>query len=232
MADTEHHNPYLDDITSYKRLRWSGAVIAALGLNLLLFLLMPRLMHHSPAPPVIEKIVPHVQVARVHRPGHEKKRVVRRPAPPPEPPPEVRQQSVPDRPVKPELTMPFDINPHLPSGPNTLDLPPLEAEPVAPAGMDIFSETDLDAPLTVLVQAPPSYPLRARRLGIEGRVTVSFIVNESGHVENIQILSADPENVFENSVRQCVSQWRFKPATVDGTPVKVRRVMPIKFKLE
>ncbi len=232
MSDKRRQNRhYLDDITSYNRLTWVGAVAAALGLNLLLFLLMPRLMHQSPALPTIEKIVPNVQVTRLHRPEQEKKREIKPPEPPP-PPPETNARSAPDRPAKPELKMPFEINPRLPSGPNTLNLPPLKTGPMMPGNVNIFSEGELDAPLTVLVRIPPVYPLRARRLGIEGWVKVSFFVNKSGKVENIRILEADPENVFDSSVRQCVSRWRFKPGTIDGTPVTARMITTIKFKLE
>jgi protein TonB len=129
--------------------------------------------------------------------------------------------------------MPFEINPRLPRGPNTLELPPMETGPQMPAGSaNVFAEGDLDAPLTVLVRIPPVYPLRARRLGIEGRVRVSFLVETSGNVDQIKILEAEPAGVFESSVRQCVSRWRFKPGTIEGVPVRARMETTIQFKLE
>ncbi|MDY6824586.1 MAG: energy transducer TonB [Thermodesulfobacteriota bacterium] len=233
MPHTQQQKDYLDDITSANRLRWVGAVLAAAGLNLLLFGMMPRLMDQSPpTAPTIEKIIPRVQVTHIHEQRHEKKREVVTPEPP-EPPPDAASRAVPDRPVQPELKMPFEINPRLPGGPDTLELPPLQAGALTPDGITtIFPEGELDTPLTVTARTPPVYPLRARRMGIEGRVRVSFVVNESGKVQDIKILDAQPENIFEGSVRQCVSRWRFKPGTIDGAPVKTRMTTTIQFQLE
>ena len=84
-----------------------------------------------------------------------------------------------------------------------------------------WNVSDLDAPLTPLVRMPPVYPSRAKRRGIEGWVRVKFQVKSGGEVARVEILEAQPEKIFDDSVRNCVSGWRFKPGTVAGEPVDV-----------
>jgi protein TonB len=225
---------YFASFSSYKRLTWLWSGLAAAGLNLLLFLLMPHLMHPAPSQPAVETLIPRVNLAPLKRPRPEiKPEPVSPPAKPrPEPPEPPRPASQP--PPKPELTLAFEINPRLPSGPTTVDLPPLKSVPLVSLAAlpDVFSEGQLDAPLSVLARMPPIYPRWARRRGIEGWVTVRFGVNAQGRVEDVTILEAQPSKVFEQSVKRAVSKWRFKPGTVGGMPVRTRVETTIRFEME
>ncbi len=234
MVKSTENQQYFENITSYNRLTWAGSALMAVALNLLLFLLMPQLMHKTPSAPAIDKMIPRVHITRVKEREPEKRKREVKPPKPPEPEPKAKPRSAPKKKVAHKLTMPFEINPRLPSGPSTLDLPPMETGRALPAGNtpEIFSEGKLDAPLTVLVRIPPTYPLRARRSGIEGSVKVSFVVNKSGNVKDVKIIEADPDGVFEKSVRQCVSGWRFEPGTIEGVPVKTRVSTTIQFELD
>ena len=233
MARQSDHSGCFDDLYRRNWITWICSGLVAAGLNLALFLLMPYLMDSAPSRSSIETLVPQVNVIRIKR--HETK-VKRETVKPPEPPkkkPAGRSKAAPHQP-KAKLSLPFKLNPRLPSGPGTLALPPFESAPLLniTALPNVFSVGQLDAPLTTLARIPPVYPMRARRRGIEGWVRVKFVVNKTGKVSSVTIVEAQPAGLFEQSVDRCVSAWRFKPGTVDGMPVKTRVETTIRFTLD
>lgn len=62
------------------------------------------------------------------------------------------------------------------------------------------------------------YPRTALQRGIEGYVDLRFDVNEQGQTENISVLAAEPEGIFERAAVKAVSKWRYQPKTIDGVP--------------
>jgi protein TonB len=172
---------------------------------------------------------------------------IKRPEPPPqkekppepEPPkpqetaaPEPVQKQMP-KPPAPKPSLPFALNPKLPPMSHSLEMPPLETFSVdAPQLKDRYLAHELDAGLIPLAKVAPVYPLHAARRGIEGKVRVQFLVTAEGTVQDIKILAADPEKVFDKSVIDCVSRWRFQPGRVQGIPVAALAQTTIKFQLE
>nr|WP_086956424.1 TonB system transport protein TonB [Xenorhabdus innexi] len=75
-----------------------------------------------------------------------------------------------------------------------------------------------------LSRADPVYPDRARQLGTEGSVQVKYDIDENGRVKNIEILSAEPKNVFDRHVRNAMKKWRYekKPATGYVTTIEFK----------
>lgn len=208
---------------------WLQAGLIAAGLNLGLFLLMPTLIASSPGKPAFETLLPQVQLTRLRPPEPQE-----RPDPvkPPEPKPLERPTPTATTMPAPALSLPFEINPRLPSGPTTLALPPLDSSLPKGSLSDLFSVGQLDGPMTTLVQVPPLYPHSAKRRNIEGWVKVRFVVDEQGTVSQVSVLAAEPKGVFEQNVLRCVSGWRFKPGTVSGVAVKALVEQTITFKLE
>ena len=90
----------------------------------------------------------------------------------------------------------------------------------------------LDSELIPMVQMQPAYPKRAKRMGIEGYVKVALQVDEAGEVQDIQIVEASPEGVFEKSVKKALRRWKFRAKTVDGRAVAQKGVLTLTFKLE
>ena len=75
------------------------------------------------------------------------------------------------------------------------------------------------------------YPEAAKKAGVEGTVMVRFVVSSDGEVENIFItegVSPDCDKEVER-LMQDMPTWQ--PGEVDGKPVNVELVLPVKFKL-
>lgn len=76
-----------------------------------------------------------------------------------------------------------------------------------------------------------NYPTEARQQGIEGRVTVQFVVNESGDVEKPQIIRGIGGGADEEALR-VIRETKFEPGIQRGRPVSVLYTLPIVFKLK
>ncbi len=96
----------------------------------------------------------------------------------------------------------------------------------------VYSLKEVDGRPKSIKSARPKYPEYARKMRIEGSVTVSFVLDEKGRVAEPKVIKAVPENVFENSALTAVAAWRFSPAKKDGRPVKVGMVVSLNFRLD
>lgn len=74
------------------------------------------------------------------------------------------------------------------------------------------------------------YPDEARKQGIEGRVSLLFVINEKGEVVNIRT-RAKHWLLEEEASRIARKLPKMKPAMKDGKPVKFVCSFPINFKL-
>jgi TonB family protein len=85
----------------------------------------------------------------------------------------------------------------------------------------ILAESAADEPATVLLQRAPRYPPALQAAGLEGRVSVRFVIDRAGRVEpgSVRITSTTHAG-FEESARTTILETRFKPARVRGRPVR------------
>ena len=116
--------------------------------------------------------------------------------------------------------------------------PPTKASPVtAPAPIVVASAapTALPAPprevastVIVVSREQPEFPRDAQRAGImTGNVRAKLTINAAGGVSNVAILEAKPSRVFDRSVTQALSRWKFNPGA-DGRIYETE----ISFKME
>ena len=76
------------------------------------------------------------------------------------------------------------------------------------------------------------YPVAAIENGIQGRVTVQFIVKEDGSVGDVKVVRGVDPTLDEEAVRVCKALPKFIPGIQDGIPVNVWFTLPIFFRLE
>ncbi|AFU99881.1 energy transducer TonB [Simiduia agarivorans] len=72
------------------------------------------------------------------------------------------------------------------------------------------------------VMLAPDYPRRALARGIEGFVDIQYDVTAYGTTENLQVLYAEPENIFDQAALRAVAKWKFRPQIIDEEPVPTR----------
>lgn len=101
--------------------------------------------------------------------------------------------------------------------------PPLAMEGVHRVGGDV------KAPV-VITRVEPIYPDDARRARVTGIVILEAIIDEEGNVANARVLKPLPFGL-DQAALDAVRQWRFRPGTLDGKPVKVLFNLTINFRL-
>ncbi len=80
------------------------------------------------------------------------------------------------------------------------------------------------------LQKSITYPEIARLAGIEGRVMVSFVIDEKGNVLNPVVVRGIGGGCDEAAI-EAVKKAKFVPGMQRGMPVRVRFTLPITFRL-
>lgn len=124
------------------------------------------------------------------------------------------------------------LSPHITLAAPALDLSVTQLEgPPATAALParVYGLREVDQGPQALYRSLPPYPLAARRQHLSGRVVARLQVGADGRVQQVQILSAEPPGVFEETVRQTLLRWRFTPGRLGGEAVSVWFDQPIDF---
>ena len=98
----------------------------------------------------------------------------------------------------------------------------VEEQPAPKGGMAAFYE---------YVGKKLKYPAQARRMGIEGRVFVEFVVDKNGAITDVKAIKGIGAGCDEEAVRVIQEAPAWNPGKQRGRPVKVRMILPITFKL-
>jgi protein TonB len=75
------------------------------------------------------------------------------------------------------------------------------------------------------------YPAQARRMGIEGKVFVEFVINKDGSLTDVKAIKGIGAGCDEEAVRIIQSAPPWNPGKQRGKAVKQRYTLPIYFKL-
>ena len=136
--------------------------------------------------------------------------------------PEPRKDSQPKHIVRtlpePEKPMPrpesFTPDPNGDAGP----LVELSADPVLLAP-DLKFDGNLmllDKTATAVVRIDPKYPAEAAKNGIEGWVKLSFSIDASGAVVDVQVLDSEPKRIFDREAIKALKAWKYQPLIREG----------------
>ncbi|MCK5105868.1 MAG: energy transducer TonB, partial [Cyclobacteriaceae bacterium] len=98
----------------------------------------------------------------------------------------------------------------------------VEDQPLPKGGMSAFYQ---------YVQKKLKYPAQARRMGIEGKVFVQFVVDKDGTLTEVTAVKGIGAGCDQEAVRVIEGAPKWKPGKQRGRSVKVRMILPITFKL-
>ena len=89
---------------------------------------------------------------------------------------------------------------------------------------------DIEGKEDALYRILPEYPAMARFNALEGYVDLRFTVTPQGRVTDAKVIGGNKKTAFTDPVIAAVSQWRYKPRVVNGTPVESTRTFRFSFK--
>ena len=160
-------------------------------------------------------------------------------AQPPPPPPKIQQPEIIEVPDEEEIEDEIDVN---------LDVEVTEETVIEEVTVDVEPEEEEVEQVFLIVEDQPEpnggmgsfyeylgknirYPEQARRMGVEGRVFVEFVVDKDGALTNVRVVKGIGAGCDEEAVRIVKMSPNWKPGKQRGRPVKVKMTVPVFFKL-
>jgi protein TonB len=97
-------------------------------------------------------------------------------------------------------------------------------------GQNASSGSAAVVPPTVLRKVEPEYSKEALEARVEGTVRLSIVISETGVPDNVTVVQPLGMGLDEKA-RECVLQWRFRPAMREGKPVRTDANIEVNFRL-
>jgi periplasmic protein TonB len=158
----------------------------------------------------------------------------------PPPPPKIEQPQIVEVPDEQEIEEDLDIDMD-----TETDVTETKAEPIAPVVEEekedpntIFTVVEeTAAPVGGMgafydfVRQKIKYPAQAKRMGIEGKVFVEFVIERDGSITDVKSIKGIGGGCDQEAERILQSAPKWKPGKQRGKPVRQKMVLPISFKL-
>ncbi|WP_310447630.1 TonB family protein [Thiobacillus sp.] len=134
--------------------------------------------------------------------------------------------------ARPQVAPPPDVPPApapAPADPVASAEPAVAVPPPAPApataitsavDLTYYSARDVDVHPRALHEVIPVYPADADRRRVSGKLRLQLKLQADGRVSDLEVLSASPPGVFDESALQAFRTARFAPAQKNGRPVR------------
>ncbi len=157
---------------------------------------------------------------------------------PPPPPPKVQQPEIIEVPDEEELEEEIEVNLDVEVTEETVIEEVIEEEP---------EEEEVDQVFLIVEEQPTPeggmqafydylgkkirYPEQARRMGVEGRVFVEFVVGKDGGLTDVKVVKGIGAGCDEEAVRVVKGAPKWKPGKQRGRSVRVKMTVPVYFRL-
>ncbi len=125
------------------------------------------------------------------------------------------------------LTSGCGLKSHLQGGPT--QPAPKQEEPQPELVKGVKSASGVIAPVAIDEPQPP-YSEKARRVKYQGTTVLVLVISAAGTVTSARVTRPLGLGLDQNALA-AVRSWTFKPATRDGTPVPVRVMVEVNFRL-
>ncbi len=99
----------------------------------------------------------------------------------------------------------------------------VEQQPLFPGG---------PAALMKYLSENTKYPVVAQEYGVQGRVTVQFVVEKDGSISDVHVLRGVDPSLDKEAVRVVKSMPRWTPGKQNGITVRVNYRVPVLFRLQ
>lgn len=76
------------------------------------------------------------------------------------------------------------------------------------------------------------YPVTAQENGVQGRVTVSFVVETDGSITDVEVARSVDPFLDREAMRIVKAMPKWTPGKKDGKPVRVKYTIPVVFRLQ
>jgi len=95
-----------------------------------------------------------------------------------------------------------------------------------------YSARDLDVQPHALREIRPEYPIAADQQKVSGTLRLQLKLEADGRVSDIEVVSATPPGMFEESAIKAFRDARFAPAQKNGRPVRALVVIEVVYDWE
>lgn len=158
---------------------------------------------------------------------------------PPPPPPKAPQPQiveVEEEEIKEEIKIDFDVEVTENTVVEEIEIAPIEEpkEDVNQIFQIVEEPADFKGGMNAFykfVQSNLKYPSQARRMNVQGRVYVQFVIERDGTLTDIQVMKGIGAGCDEEAIRVVKMSPPWNPGKQRGKAVRERRVLPIYFQL-
>ena len=100
---------------------------------------------------------------------------------------------------------------------------PSAPAPALPVGGDV-------KPAKLIASVPPLYPALAKNQHVSGDVRIDALIDATGHVTTMKIVSGP--TLLHQAAMDALRQWKYQPASLNGSAVPMHLTVTIQFRLQ